>query len=38
MQPNMKVGDKVGVTLTFDDGAALLLMVPVYGPGGPASQ
>ncbi len=38
MQPKMKVGDKVSMVLGFDDGDNLLLMVPVYGPGGPASQ
>ena len=37
-QPKMKPGDKVGMVLSFDDGDNLLLMVPVYGPGGPASQ
>jgi periplasmic copper chaperone A len=38
MQPKMKLGDKVGMTLTFGDGDNLLLLVPVYGPSGPGSQ
>ncbi len=35
MEPRMKPGDKVSVTLGFDDGATLMLLVPVYGPAGP---
>ena len=32
MQPSMKIGDKVPVTLTFQDGTILPLTMPVYGP------
>lgn len=35
MQPAMKLGDKISVTLTFQDGSTLPLSVPVYGPAGP---
>lgn len=35
MQPKMSPGDEIGITLSFSDGDNLLLLVPVYGPGGP---
>ncbi len=35
MQPKMKLGDKISVTLTFQDGSALPVTMPVYGPAGP---
>ncbi|MDD2703919.1 MAG: copper chaperone PCu(A)C [Acidocella sp.] len=35
MQPVMKVGDKVNVTLSFADGLSLAVIMPVYGAGGP---
>jgi copper(I)-binding protein len=31
MQPRMKIGDKVPVTLSFQDGASLATVMPVYG-------
>jgi copper(I)-binding protein len=34
MQPSMKVGTKVPVTLQFQDGSTLALMMPVYGASG----
>jgi copper(I)-binding protein len=34
MQPKMQVGTRVPVTLTFQDGASLLLTLPVYGATG----
>lgn len=38
MEPNMKEGSKIGITLNFSDGSALLLLLPVYGPSGPPAQ
>ena len=35
MKPTMKLGDKISVTLTFQDGSTLPLTMPVYGPSGP---
>jgi len=32
MQPRMKIGDKIPVTLNFQDGSSLKIVVPVYGP------
>ncbi len=37
MQPKMALGSKIAMTLSFADGDNLLLLVPVYGPGGPGS-
>ena len=37
-QPKMQPGGKVGITLAFDDGDDLLLLVPVYGPSGPGTE
>ncbi len=34
MQPKMKPGDEVPVTLSFAGGATMLVRVPVYGPAG----
>lgn len=34
MGPKMKIGDKVQITLGFQDGASLTLSAPVYGPAG----
>lgn len=34
MQPKMKIGDKVPVTLTFKDGSRLPTAMPVYGAQG----
>lgn len=34
MQPNMHVGERVPVTLTFKDGSTLLVTMPVYGATG----
>ena len=31
MQPSMKIGDKIPVTLTFQDGSTLATVMPVYG-------
>lgn len=31
MQPSMKTGDKIPVTLTFQDGSTLATLMPVYG-------
>jgi copper(I)-binding protein len=31
MQPRMKIGDKVPVTLRFQDGSSLATVMPVYG-------
>ncbi|MGE4481237.1 copper chaperone PCu(A)C [Acidocella sp.] len=38
MKPNMKLGEHIPVTLKFQDGTALLLTMPVYGPSGPSGQ
>lgn len=38
MKPDMKLGERIPVTLTFKDGATLLLTMPVYGPAGPGNQ
>lgn len=38
MKPNMKLDERVPVTLKFKDGTALLLTMPVYGPAGPRGQ
>ncbi|MDE1897149.1 MAG: copper chaperone PCu(A)C [Rhodospirillales bacterium] len=38
MKPKMTAGGKIGITLSFADGDNLLLLVPVYGPGGPPNQ
>lgn len=35
MQPRMKAGGSVHVTLSFEDGLSLAVTVPVYGAGGP---
>ena len=35
MKPKMAPGSKIGMVLSFADGDNLLLLVPVYGPGGP---
>jgi len=35
MQPVMKTGTKVKVTLSFKDSSTVVLSVPVYGPAGP---
>jgi len=32
MQPKMTLGERVPVSLTFQDGSTLLLTMPVYGP------
>jgi copper(I)-binding protein len=37
MQPKMHVGERVPVTLDFQDKANILLIIPVYGPAGPPS-
>lgn len=34
MQPRMKVGDRVTVTLNFQDGTSLAVVLPVYGASG----
>ncbi len=34
MQPSMKVGGKVAVTLNFQDGSTLAVTMPVYGASG----
>ncbi|MBU6448621.1 MAG: copper chaperone PCu(A)C [Rhodospirillales bacterium] len=38
LKPKMALGSKIGMTLSFSDGDNLLLLLPVYGPGGPTSQ
>lgn len=38
MKPQMKLGERIPVTLNFKDGSALLLTMPVYGPAGPGTQ
>ncbi len=38
MKPDMKLGERIPVTLSFQDGSALLLTMPVYGPSGPGGQ
>ena len=35
MKPKMKLGERVPVTLNFQDGATLALTMKVYGPAGP---
>ncbi len=37
MNPKMHVGERVPITLNFQDKANILLIVPVYGPSGPPS-
>ncbi|HUW80120.1 MAG TPA: copper chaperone PCu(A)C [Acidocella sp.] len=34
MQPKMKLGEKVPVTLSFQDGSKVMFTMPVYGPSG----
>lgn len=34
MNPKMKAGDKVAITLTFGDGTSRILLAPVYGATG----
>jgi copper(I)-binding protein len=34
MDPKMKVGDKIAITLTFGDGTSRIVAVPVYGATG----
>jgi copper(I)-binding protein len=34
MNPKMKVGDKVPLTLTFGDGSSRIVLAPVYGATG----
>jgi copper(I)-binding protein len=36
MQPKMKRGEHVPVSLKFADGSIVLLVLPVYGPAGPS--
>ena len=38
MKPKMALGSKISMVLNFADGDNLLLLVPVYGPGGPPNQ
>lgn len=35
MKPAMKLGDKINVTLSFQDGSTLPIIMPVFGPSGP---
>jgi copper(I)-binding protein len=34
MQPSMKIGETVNVTLMFQDGSKLAAALPVFGPQG----
>ena len=35
MKPTMKLGEKISVTLSFQDGSTLPVTMPVFGPSGP---